>query len=172
MKRRVAEFFTAESMTAAATRATAQGFSVRDALTPYPVLSLENLATQSPPRLRLPMAIAGFGVALLAFALETWTAVYAYPFNSGGRPFFSWPVFLLVPFEVGVLAAGTAGFIAFLLHCGLPRLNHPIFEMYGVERASDDRFFLIVERPQVDKSEALNALLWSAGARSISETDA
>lgn len=172
MKSRLAEFGTADAMVAAARAAAAQGFVVRDALTPYPAPSVNAAINQRPPRLRPPMAMAGFGVALFAFALESWTAVYAYPFNSGGRPPFSWPVFILVPFEVGVLAAGAAGFVAFLLCCGLPGLHHPIFEAPGIERASTDRFFLILERPPEDRSAALDAMLWSAGAMSIGETNA
>ncbi len=96
----------------------------------------------------------------------------AYPFNSGGRPLFSWPVFLLVPFEVGVFAAALAGLIAFFVHCGLPRLHHPAFGVGGVERASQDRFFLDLRSPQRRRSAHLQDLLCEAGAVSISEAEA
>ncbi len=50
-----------------------------------------------------------------AFALQWYSAVIAYPINSGGRPLNSWQVFWLVPFEVGVFAAALCGVIALLL---------------------------------------------------------
>jgi hypothetical protein len=60
---------------------------------------------------------------------------------------------LLVPFEVGILAAATAGFIALVVLCGLPRLNHPLFDWRRVERATDDRYFLLVEAPREGNDE-------------------
>jgi hypothetical protein len=75
--------------------------------------------------IRWPMLIAALSVAAVAYALEFWSAVYAYPIDSGGRPLNSWPIFLLVPFEVAVLAAAVAGFAALLFLCGLPCLHHP-----------------------------------------------
>ena len=47
------------------------------------------------------MPIAALAVAAAAYALEFWSAVYAYPIDSGGRPLNSWPIFLLVPFDPG-----------------------------------------------------------------------
>ena len=43
------------------------------------------------------MLMAAVGVAAFAYWLEWWSAVFAYPIDSGGRPLHSWPVFLLVP---------------------------------------------------------------------------
>lgn len=179
MSRLVAEFESAGAMMAGARRAHEKGFMPLDALSPYPMPELDAFLPPSKPTIRVPMAIAGFGTALFAFAFQSWTAVYAYPFNSGGRPLFSWPIFLLVPFEVGVLAAGVAGMIALFVHCGLPRLHHPIFEVGGIERASQDRFFLVLDRPPDAEENApdadystLKALLLGAGALQISEAGA
>ena len=82
-------------------------------------------------------------VAAFAFGLQWYSAVIAYPINSGGRPLNSWQVFWLVPFEVGVFAAALCGVIALFWSCGLPRLHHPLFEIPGFERATQDRFFLL-----------------------------
>jgi len=168
----LAEFESAQAIAAGARRAVDAGFPARDALTPYPVPAMEAFVRPVAPRLRVTMAAAGFGVAIFAFLFQTWTAVYAYPFNSGDRPLFSWPVFVLVPFEVGVLSAGIAGFVAFLRRCGLPKLHHPVFEVGDIERASQDRFFLVLDHPEGDSLERLEALLTEAGAVSIAEAAA
>ncbi len=172
MSRLLAEFSSAEAIVTGARRAKDEGFATLDALTPYPVPRVDALVPASRPVIRVPMALAGFGTAAFAFGFQWWSAVYAYAFNSGGRPLFSWPVFLLVPFEVGVLAAAMAGLIAFFIHCGLPRLHHPVFEVTGIGRASQDRFFLIFDHPDANAMARLQRLLLDAGAVSISEAGA
>ena len=77
-------------------------------------------------------------------------------------------MFLLVPFEAGVLAAGFAGFITFLYVCGLPALYHRDFDIPGAERATSDRFYLIVNAP-AEQAARLRELLIGEGAVSIEE---
>jgi hypothetical protein len=113
------------------------------------------------------MALAGFGAAAAMYGLQWYSAVVAYPLNSGGRPLHSWPVFTLVPFEFGVLAAALAGFATMLWACGLPRLNHPVHDMPQFERASQDRFLLLVA-PK-DGPAPLRRRLEEAGALLVSE---
>lgn len=168
-RRLLAEFATAAALEAGARSASSSGLRVCDALTPYPVPTLDELLPKSHIRLRGPMAVAGFGLAFAAFMLETWSTVWAYPFNSGDRPLFSWQVFILVPFEVGVLAAGLAGFFAFLAACGLPRLHHPIFDVADIDRVSQDRFFLLLDHPGEARVERATACLARAGAISVAE---
>ena len=161
-------------MTTAARKARDAGFKLLDALTPCPVDGIdETLGLLEPSPIRWPMLLAALGVAASAYGLEYWSAVYAYPIDSGGRPLHSWPVFLLVPFEVGILAAAVAGFIALLMFCGLPRLNHPVFDWDPIERASDDRYFLLIEAPR-DESDGgrLRSLLLQERALRLEERPA
>jgi Protein of unknown function (DUF3341) len=162
----IAEFGNPEALGVAARRVRAEGFRPVDALTPCPVEALdEPLGLRQSP-IRWPMLIASVAVAAFAYALESWSAILAYPIDSGGRPLNSWPIFLLVPFEVGVLAAALAGFVALLVLCGLPRLNHPLFDWDAVERATDDRYFLLMARPEVDEeSDRLRVVL--SGLRAL-----
>jgi hypothetical protein len=140
----VAQFETPEALVSAAKRLKAEGHPALDTFTPFPVE--EAMAALDPIQtsLKRNMAIAGFGMAALALALEAYSAVYAYPYDSGSRPLFSWPVFWLVAFETGILAAAIAGFVTLLYECSLPSLYHPVFEARDIERANEDRFFLAV----------------------------
>lgn len=63
----------------------------------------------------------------------------------GGRPLHSALTFVPITFEIGVLCAGLATFVAWAAYCGLPQPWHPVFDVPGFERASDDRFFVTVE---------------------------
>ncbi len=166
----VAEFGSPAALTAAARSARGQGFRLVDALTPCPVEDIEETLDLPTSPIRWPMLLAGVGVAAFAYWLEFWTAAYAYPINSGARPLNSWPIFVLVPFEVGILAAAIAGFIALLVLCGLPRVHHPLFELGRIERATDDRYILLVEAPLEDGSaQRLRSLLIEEGALGLEE---
>jgi hypothetical protein len=112
-------------------------------------------------------------MAVAAYALEYYSAVINFPYNSGGRPLDAWPAFMLVPFATGILVAAIAGFAALLLECGLPRLHHALFAVEGFERASQDRFILALERP-ANNDEVRRALDFfrGAGATALREVDA
>ena len=168
----LAEFDSVDALKQGSRRARADGFRPRDALTPFPLADMDEVVPPIRPRLRVPMALAGFSTAGAMFALEWWSATSAYPFNEGGRPFFSWQVFGLVPFEVGVLAAGLSGMVAFCIQCGLPRLHHPLFDVTGIERASQDRFFLLFDHPGDEALPRLYGALLAGGALRVAEARA
>ncbi|HEY4330344.1 MAG TPA: quinol:electron acceptor oxidoreductase subunit ActD, partial [Phycisphaerae bacterium] len=75
-----------------------------------------------------------------------------------------------ITFELTVLFAALAGAIGMLMLNGLPRLDHPAFEIPHFERASTDRFFLCVEAddPQFDAG-ALRLLLTGHDPLAVTE---
>jgi hypothetical protein len=166
----LAEFAQGHRMTAAARGAALRQLRVLDAFTPFPVEELDALLPPRPSRIRLVMLLGGLAVAALAYGTEFYSAVIDYPYNAGGRPLHSWPAFMLVPFALGILGATIAGLAAFLIACGLPRLHHPLFALDGFERASQDRFFLALARPE-QGSETQRTIDWlrHAGALSVHE---
>lgn len=117
---------------------------VIDAYTPFPVKELDELVPARPDRVTRATFLAGLTGAVTGFGLQTFSAVWHYPFRVGGTPSFAWPAFLAVTFELGVLFAAFAAFFSALLGCGLPRLYHPIFEHPGF---STERFYLEVDEP-------------------------
>ncbi|HEX3837693.1 MAG TPA: DUF3341 domain-containing protein [Steroidobacteraceae bacterium] len=78
------------------------------------------------------------------YAIEWYSAVMDYPLNVGGRPPASWPAFLPPALEMTLLGAAVCGVIAMLRNAHLPRLHHPLFAVRAFERASSDRFFLLL----------------------------
>jgi hypothetical protein len=66
------------------------------------------------------------------------------PWNIGGRPMNSWPAFVPITFEMGILFAALTGTTAMIALNKLPQPYHPMFRVEGFERASRDRFFLCV----------------------------
>ena len=165
----LAEFENAEALTDAARRIKDSGHQLVDAFTPFPVEGLAETFSVQPSFIRWAMLIGGLTLAAIAYGLQWWSAVYDYPLNVGGRPLNSWPVFLLVPCEVGLLAAALGGLVTFFRQCGLPRLHHPVFDVAAFERASQDRFFLLAREAPDRSDESLRDLLLSSGALTVSE---
>jgi hypothetical protein len=141
----MAEFESPGEILEATRRARQAGYRDMDAYTPYPV---EGLADElGLPRTRVPFVVlvAGLTGAVVGFFMQWWTMAVDYPFNVGGRPGNSWPVFIPITFEVMVLVAAFAALLGMLFLNGLPRPHHPVFNVPQFARASQDRFFLCIE---------------------------
>ncbi len=168
----LAEFSDERRFVEAARRAGGARYRLVDAYTPFPVDDILELIEHRRSRIRLAMFVSGVAMAALAYATEYYSAAIDYPYNSGGRPFDAWPAFMLVPFATGILVAAIAGFAAFLIETGLPRLHDPLFAVAGFERASQDRFVLAIERPDADEQRRrVIDLLRNAGATAIREVE-
>lgn len=142
------------------------GFTELDAYAPFPVPGLDEALGFRSRRIPVIALVAGLVAAACAFALQWWSAVLDYPFVVGGKPLNSWPAFLLVTFEAGVLMAVLAALVAMLVGNRLPRPHHPLFDLREFDRASDDGFFLMVREADPDEARAW---LEKLGARGIEE---
>lgn len=92
-----------------------------------------------------------------SLAVQTVTAVWSYPFDVGGHPYFSWPAFVPTFVENSCLLTVFAGFFAYLAVTRLPRLYAPIDESEAFRRASRDRYFLAVREPDAPRVRHLLA---------------
>ncbi len=125
--------------------APAEGYRVMDAYTPYPVEGL--VAELGMRKTRIPFVVLMGGIvgACIGFFMQYYSMAISYPFNVGGRPHNSWPVFIPITFEVLILVAALSAFLGMMLLNGLPRPHHPVFNVPQFGRSSQDRFFLCIE---------------------------
>lgn len=144
-----------------------------EAYSPFPIPGLAEVL--GPRRDRIPFLmllgaiVAGGGT----FALEWYSAVFNYPINVGGRPTGSWPAFLPPAIEMTVLGAALCGVIAMLVGNGLPRWHHPLFGVDAFERATNDRFFLLLRADEPDfDARSAREFLEALDCLSISEVPA
>jgi len=81
----------------------------------------------------------------LGFFMQVFGLGWSYPLNIGGRPIWSWPNYIPIAFEMTILFCAFTGVISMFALNGLPQLYHPVFNVDAFERASTDRFFLLIE---------------------------
>jgi hypothetical protein len=141
----MAEFDSATAIVSAARRAREAGYSKVDAYTPFPIHELD--AALKLPRTILPWLVFFGGIAGLVsgFALQYWVSVVDYPLNIGGRPFASWPAFVVPSYELTILFASITAVVGMIMLNGLPQPYHPVFNAPNFSNATADRFFLCIE---------------------------
>lgn len=142
----MAVFRTPEAVKRAASYLRQSGFQAFEAYTPYPVDGLgETIDPGSKPFLPLLMFAAAVVGAAWGYWIQFWDEAVNYPLNVGGRPYNSWPAFIVSTFEFMLLVSVAAGFFGMLAASRLPKLYHPLFAARGFDRASRDRFVICVE---------------------------
>lgn len=142
----MAEFATADELIAAAHAVRQAGYRKVDAYTPYPMEAV--VEALEVPRSKMPLVVLAGGIigGLTGFLLCYTTQVFIYPWNIGGRPYNSWPAFIVPTFECTILFASLAAVIGMIALNGLPQPYHPVWNVDRFsERASSDRFFLVIE---------------------------
>jgi Protein of unknown function (DUF3341) len=166
----MAEFHAPEEIVKAADAVYAAGYRRVDAYTPYPmedVLDALHLHETHVPKLALAGGLLGMAGG---WALQYWSSVVEYPMNIGGRPFNSWPAFIVPTFETTVLGAAFATVFGMLLLNGFPQPYHPVFNVESFATASRDRFFLCIESRDLKFDlEEVRELLRGLGASEVSE---
>ena len=141
----MAEFQTPTDIVEAAKAAYGEGYRKMDAYSPFPVHGLSDAIGFSKDRVALVCLVGGLLGLATAYVLQYWINVIAYPLNIGGRPFHSWPSFIIVTFELTILFGGLSAGIGMLAMNGLPMPYHPVFNVPEFAAASRDRFFLCIE---------------------------
>lgn len=142
----VAEFDRPEALVAAGHRIHHElGYKKLDALSPFPIHGIDDAI--GVPRSILGYIVFGFGVfgLLNAIFMIWYTNGYDYPLVIGGKPLFAWEFSIPPMFELTILFSAFAAVFGMLALNGLPRFYHPVFEVNGIERATDDRYLLVVE---------------------------
>ena len=151
----LAEFTTPEKLMHACAKVRDKGFSLWDAHTPFPIHGLDKAMGLKRSWVSAFVAVLGFSGAILGMLMQWWVAEKAYPLVISGKPFFSWPAFIPITFECGVLGGASGAVLGMLIMAGLPRHHHPLFNSERFKKATDDTFFISIEAqdPEYDATQ-------------------
>jgi hypothetical protein len=151
----LAEFTTPAEIYHAAEKVRDAGFKWWDCHTPFPVHGLDKAMGIRRTILPIIVFFGGLTGTILAACLQILTNstdidlsfmfLRGYPFPISGKPPISGPAFVPVTFELTILLSALTTVGCVLLLNGLPMLYHPLFRSKRFHRATDDRFFLVIE---------------------------
>lgn len=148
------------------------GYGAWDAHSPFPVHGLEKAMGLRPSIVPWIVLVMGFTGAGLGFGLQYWASAIEYPMIISAKPFNSYPAFVPVTFEVGILLGSFGAVFGMFGLNRLPTLYHSLFNSKRFSRVTDDRFFISVEArdPKYDP-EQTRELLEGTGAFIVEEVE-
>lgn len=169
----LAQFSSPGALSQACEKVRDAGYTKWDSHSPFPVHGIEKamgLATSPLPFICFGAGITGAAGAML---LQWWTSTHGYELVISGKPHFSWPAFVPITFELGVLFGALGAILGMLALNQLPRHHHSLFSSERFSRASDDKFFISIESsdPRYDEA-ATRSFLESLHAEHVERVEA
>ena len=166
----LAEFTGPEELVRGAEEVSKAGYRRVETYTPFAVEGISEALHFRPFAVAVIFLVAALLSAAAGYFMQYYASVISYPENIGGRPLHSWPSFVPITFEMGVLGGVLGGVVGMLLLNRLPRYSHPVANVERFRAASSDAFFLCVESsdPQFDRKRTEEALRLS-GAIQVME---
>ena len=164
----MAEFDSVQAIVDASKHAVSAGYSVMEAYSPVPVEELNDIIHKKRTKLSRFVFAGGLAGMATGFTLQYWASVIEYPMNIGGRPYATWPAFVVPSYELTILFSSLAAAIGMFALNGLPQPYHPVFNVERFSMASSDKFFLVIEStdPRFDHA-GTTRFLQGLGAKGV-----
>jgi len=162
-------FDTADDIIHAAEEASKKGYKKFDCHTPFPVHGLDRAMRNPNSKLGYWALFFGAVGAVSAISLITWISAVDYPLVIGGKPFWSWPAFVPVTFEVTVLLASVLSTVAMItFYFKFPNTAHPLHDTPYMKSVSANKFGISIQAddPKFDE-RTVKELLKSLHGREI-----
>jgi mono/diheme cytochrome c family protein len=99
----------------------------------------------------------------------SWVSLVDYPLIIGGKPFWSWPAFVPVAFEVTVLLVAVLTVVTMIvLFFKFPNNSHPLHDTPYMKRVSSDKFGISIQADDPKFNERdVTAFLKKVGGKEI-----
>ncbi len=149
-----------ESLVAAFDKVKEKGIIPLEVFTPYPVREiLHGMGNKT--RITYAAFFYGLFAAIGILSFLTWAASFSWPLNYGGKPFNSFPSFIVVTIVATILSITILTLFTFSLRAKIFPGKVP--EIYH-ERATDDRFVMVIDRKSLgEKSAEINSIISEYG---------
>jgi phage shock protein PspC (stress-responsive transcriptional regulator) len=166
----LAEFAGPDDLVRGAREMGRAGYTEVESYSPFGVEGIAQALHFRPTAVAVIFLISGVLGAAGGYFMQYYASVISYPENVGGRPLHSWPAFIPITFEMGVLGGVLGGIFGMLVLNRLPRYSHPVSNVERFRAASSAAFFLCVEANDPRFHPYLTAeLLRQAGAIRVTE---
>ena len=154
----------------AANEVSAKGFTKFDINTPYPIHGMDKAMRLNSSKLGFFALAFGIFGTVASVGLMSWVTLVAYPLVIGGKPFWSWPAFVPVAFEVTVLLASVLSVLAMIvIYFKFPNNAHPLHDTEYMKRVSADSFGICIEaKDPLFNEQMVTEFLKSLGGKDIS----
>ena len=139
-------FNTPDEITNAAKKTAEKGFKKFDVNTPYPLHGMPEAMKLGRSKLGFAALIFGLSGMMAALLMTFYMSAIDYPIIIGGKPFFAFPKYIPIVFEVTVLAAAIGTVVTMLfLFFKLPNNSHPLHDTDYMKKVSSDKYGLLIE---------------------------
>jgi len=122
-----------------------QGFKWWDCYTPYFVHGLDRAMGQRKSFVPFFTLLGGLSGLVGGFLLVIITSVWVYPMNTQGKPYFALPAFVPILDLLMIILSAIMSIVGMTTLSLLPRLHHPLWEWDAFMRATNDKFFVVIE---------------------------
>jgi Protein of unknown function (DUF3341) len=155
-----AEFANPKELYAAAEKVRDRGFKGWDCYTPYYIHGLDKAMGLKKSFVGLFTFAGGLAGLTGGFLLITISSVYVYPMDEQGKPYFSLPGFVPILDLLMIILSAIMSIVGMTTLCMLPRLHHPLWEWDAFNRATHDKFFIVIEAndPRFNEKTAVDLL--------------
>ena len=145
------------------------GYKNFDINTPYPLHGMDKAMKLKPSKLGYITLAFGLSGALFAILFMFWAMSIDYPQVIGGKPFFAFPAFIPVAFEVTVLLATLSTVIGLLTFVfGFPNNKQSLHDTNYMKKVSADKFGAVIYADDQQFSELkVKELFSSLNASSV-----
>ena len=146
----------------AAKKVSEAGYTKFDVNTPYPVHGMDGAMKLKPSKLGYVALVFGLTGTVLALAFMAWTITVDYPLVIGGKPYFAFPAYVPIMFEVTVLLATIATVVTMLfIIFKFPNNSHPIHDTEYMKKVSSDKYGLFIQTDDPNFDNTKVRLLFS-----------
>lgn len=168
-----AEFDSASALYHAAEKMRDAGYKKFDVFSPFPIHGMDDAMGLKRSLLGKIVFFGGLTGFTTGVCLEFIPSSILYPLVVMGKPTNLWtvPAFFPIMFELTILFSAFTTVFGMLIMNGLPRWNHPMFNWDRFKKASDDKFFVVVEAkdPKFAQNREVQDFLVSLGGHTLTQ---
>ena len=141
----LARFDSPKSLMHAAEKVRDEGFEKFDCPSPFPIHGMDDAMGLKRSKLGYLIGFMGMSGALFGFGLQSWIHSIEYPMNISGKPFFAYPAYAIITFELMVLFSAIGAVFGMMFFNRIPRFHHPVFYSEKFSDVSSDAFYVSIE---------------------------